>query len=177
MIRASFLLAGLLAVCPATFCQQAEADAQTMQAVLSEIRQLRHDLQIAANAARRAQIVIFRFHEQTTMVERASQTLEITKNQLQQIEWQKENMETQIKMAFEVVDRTDSEEQRTRREEFQKSMQEQLATLEAGEQELKAKEMEQEADLKAARGKLEQLESELDQLDRDIEETAVQASK
>jgi hypothetical protein len=81
-------LARLLFFSPAAFCQKPETDAQTMQAVLQEIRQLRHDLQTAAIAARRAQILIFRLHEQQMIVERLSETLENTKNELTQIQAQ-----------------------------------------------------------------------------------------
>jgi chromosome segregation ATPase len=172
----SFLLTGFLFLCPIAFCQQPQSDTQTMQALLQEIRQLRHDIQVAATAARRAQILIFRIHEQQVAVDTASSTLENTKNAVMQMQWQTENTKSQIQAAQERRDRSENEEEKRRCDEAIKQWQTTLAEAEPTEQELKSKEIEQEADCKAARAKLDQLECELDQLDRDLQETAVQAN-
>jgi hypothetical protein len=53
--------------------------------VLLEIRELRHDLQLAAIAARKAQIAIYRLPEQELAVEGATQQLERAKGILEQM--------------------------------------------------------------------------------------------
>ncbi len=80
MIRPAAIVVSFLLLSPVAFSQKSESDPQTMQAVLSEIRQLRHDLQTAAFAARRAQIVIYRPHEETAAVEHASEKFEKYEN-------------------------------------------------------------------------------------------------
>jgi len=175
MKRTGVLLAGVLFFCPSTFSQKPETEDATMQAVLMEIRQLRRDVQTAASAARRAQILIFRYHEQTVIVERESETLQNTENLLNQMRWQKQNTESQIQSLEGMRDRAENEEERKRFDEGVKAQQEQLSQWEANEQELTTKKLEEEEDLRSARAKLEQMENELDRLDRDLEQTTAQA--
>jgi chromosome segregation ATPase len=176
MIRLGAAVVTLLLLCPASFSQKSESDPETMQAVLSEIRQLRHDLQTAAIAAQRAQIVIYRLHEETVAVERASERLENTKNTLSQMQMQEEYQAAQIKRFEEYRDRAANEQQRKQLDDSATQFKEQMDACEAEEQQLRGKESEQEADFRAEQGKLERLENELDRLDRDLAQTAVQVS-
>jgi len=176
MIRPATVVMTLLLLCPPAFSQKSESDPQTMQAVLCEIRQLRHDLQIAAIAARRAQILIYRLHEETVAAERASGRLEDTKNTLAQMHMQEEYQGAQIKRFEEYRDRAENEQQRKQWDDSASQLKEQMDTWATQEQQLRAKESEQEADFRAEQAKLERLEDELDLLDRDLAQTAVQAS-
>jgi len=176
MIRSCLLLTGFLILSPVAWCQKTGPETQTMQDVLLEIRQLRHDLQTAAVAARRAQIVIFRLHEQQMIVDRATERLQNTKDVLLQMDRQRESEEMQIKGMEEAKDRTDSEISVKECELWLTQARERVGAMATQEQEWKARELEEEADVQAARGKLEQFENELDQQDRDLEQTAVQAN-
>jgi hypothetical protein len=177
MIRPATVVATFLLLCPTAFSQKSESDPQTMQAMLSEIRQLRHDLQTAAIAGRRAQIVIYRLHEETVAVERASEKLENTKNELAQIQMQREYLAAQLKTFEEYRDRAENEQQRKRWDDSAIQLKQQLdAGMMMPEQQLRAKELEQEADLRAEQAKLERLEDELNQLDRDLTLIAGQVS-
>jgi len=147
-----------------------------MQEILSEIRQLRHDLQTAAIAARQAQIVIFRLHEETVAVERASEGWENTKNELAQIQRQREYQAAQIKNLEENRERAVNEQQRKQWDDYETQCKEQMDALVAAEQQLRAKELEQEADFRAEQAKRERFEDELDRLDRDLALTTAQTS-
>ena len=53
--------------------QTAPTDSQTLQAILSELRQLRHELQTTTAMAARAQIVLYRLQRENETVARAAQ--------------------------------------------------------------------------------------------------------
>ena len=69
------LLAGLL-FATTCFGQSAPGDCQTLQALLSEVRQLRQELRTTTIAAQRSQILIYRLQGQEASVARASQRLD-----------------------------------------------------------------------------------------------------
>ncbi|MGB2666677.1 MAG: hypothetical protein WAK48_21920 [Candidatus Acidiferrum sp.] len=114
MIRPALVVVSFLLLSPVPFSQKSEPDPQTMQAVLCEIRQLRHDLQTAAFAARRAQIVIYRLHEETAAVEHASEKLENTKTTLAQVHAQAEFQATEIKGLEQYRDGVANDQQRNK---------------------------------------------------------------
>lgn len=72
MNRSSFLMLGLvlgfLSFSTTCFGQTTTGDSQTLQALLSEIRLLRQDLQTTTIAAQRAQILIYRLQGQEAAV-------------------------------------------------------------------------------------------------------------
>jgi len=64
MHRSCLLILGLLLIATPVLGQSASTDSQTLQALLSEVRQLRHDLQTTTLAAQRAQILLYRLQGQ-----------------------------------------------------------------------------------------------------------------
>ena len=172
MIRSAVLSMLSFLLCFPAFSQNTEAERPTMETLLSEIRQLRHDLQTAAIAARRAQIVIYRLHEQTQAVDRASEIFENSKTALAQMQEQKEYQAAQIKRFEEMEDQAENEQQRAQFESTIARFKDQLEAWEQQEQDLRLKVSAQEADLRDEKAKQERLEQQLDQLDHDLEETA-----
>src|SRR5215471_371439 len=63
----------LLISAPCTVSQTAPTDSQTLQAILGELRQLRHDLQTTSAMAARAQIALYRLQREDEAVARATQ--------------------------------------------------------------------------------------------------------
>lgn len=175
-MRFKVILMASLLVCFPAWSQNTESEQKTMEAVLTEIRQLRHDLQMAATAARRTLIVIYRLHEQNQVVERASELLENSKTALAQMEMQKQYQAEQIKNFEEMLEQTENRQQWKQLDSTVERFREQLAAWEPEEQELRVKVSELEADVRSAKAKQERLEDQLDQLDRELEETAVRAS-
>ena len=66
VLMVSSLLLSSVAVCQSPACPEA----QTMQSLLTEVHQLRQDLQTVSLAARKAQILIYRLYVQEAIVRR-----------------------------------------------------------------------------------------------------------
>lgn len=139
-----------------------------MEAVLSEIRQLRHDLQAAAFATRKAQIVIYRLHVQAEVLERATSRLEGVRNELEQAETQRRFQTEQIKRFEEMREHATNEQQRKQFEDYIAQFRANLEAPETAEQELLLKQVELEAALRAEEAKYERFEQELDELENSL---------
>jgi hypothetical protein len=176
MVRATFLFLSIVSFSPYSPGQTAEPQTHTMEAVLSEIRQLRQDLQAAAVATRKAQIVIYRLHVQAQVVERATERLENVKNELDQFESQKKMMTEQIKQFEDIKDRAETPQQRQQYEDYITRYTTNLEAEVPREQELQAKQIELEADLRTEQAKWDRLQDELDRLENSLEKSALQAS-
>ncbi|HWO27576.1 MAG TPA: hypothetical protein VNO32_02140 [Candidatus Acidoferrum sp.] len=176
MLRATFLFVSLASFAPSLPVQTAEPQTRTMEAVLSEIRQLRHDFQAAAAATRKAQIVIYRLHVQAGVVERATERLESAKSELAQLEFQKRSLNDQIKQLEEMRDRADTEQKRKQFEDYITNSKENLEASAPREQELQARQIELEVDLRTAQAKWDRLQDELDRLENSLENFSLQAS-
>jgi chromosome segregation ATPase len=175
MLRATFLFLSLVSFAPSSPGQSAEPQTRAMEAVLSEIRQLRQDLQAAAVAARKAQIVIYRLHVQAEVVERATERLEGAKSELAQLGFQRKSLPEQIKQLEEMKDRAETEQKRKQLEDYITTSRANLEEMGAREQELQAKVFELEADFRAERAKWDRLQDELDRLENSLENSALQA--
>jgi hypothetical protein len=177
MLRATFLFLSLTSFAPSLPAQTAEPQTRTMEAVLSEIRQLRHDFQAAAAATRKAQIVIYRLHVQAGVVERATDRLESAKGELAQVEYQKQSLAEQIKRLEEMKDRAETEQKRKQFDEYIANSRSNLEASAPREQELQAKQIELEADLRTEQAKWNRLQDELDRLENSLENSSLQASE
>ena len=174
MIRATFLFLSLFSFSRPLPAQTIEPQTRTLEAVLSEIRLLRQDLQTAAAATRKAQIVIYRLHLQAEVLERATERLENTKSEIAQLESQENSLTEQIKQLEEMKDRPENEQ---RRKQFEDHLTNTKANLEAvgpREQELQAKKLQLEADLRAEQARWDRLQDELDRLENSLENSALQ---
>ena len=65
-----------------THAQTASPDTQALQALATEIRHLRQDLQATTIATQRVQIVLYRLQTQTAMVTRAASRLDDLRSSL-----------------------------------------------------------------------------------------------
>jgi hypothetical protein len=80
MHRPCLLICVLLLTSRPVFGQSAAADSQTLQALLAEVRQLRHDLQTTTIAAQRAQVLLYRLQAQESVVRRIQERLDDTRS-------------------------------------------------------------------------------------------------
>ena len=176
MCQAMILFASLLCLSSLAPCQTVDPQTKTMEAVLSEIRQLRQDLQVAATAARKAQIVIYRLHVQAGIVERATERVDGVKRELTLIENQKRYQAEQLKRLKEMREQEGNEENKKRLEASMDSYEENLAGWGAREEELQTQRIELESQLRAEQAKWARLDEELDRLENELERTAIQAS-
>jgi hypothetical protein len=74
-------------------------DSQMTQAVLTEIRQLRQDLQATAAVIQRVQIVVYRIQAEESKLDRATQRLETAREVCKSHEMQRKYLATQIERA------------------------------------------------------------------------------
>jgi predicted nuclease with TOPRIM domain len=176
MLRAAFLFLSLFFFAPFSPSQTVEPQTHTMEAVLSEIHQLRQDLQAAAMAARKAQIVIYRLHVQVAVVERATDRLENVKRELVQMASQRKYLTDQIKRFEELRDHAENGQQRKQFEDILTGTKENLEASGPEEQELQTKQVELEADLRAEQAKWDRLQDELDRLENSLGNSALQVS-
>jgi hypothetical protein len=70
----------------ATFAQTTSSDSQTLEALLTEVRQLRQGLQISLTRMESAQILLSRLQIQEVAVSRASQHLDYARSKLAEVQ-------------------------------------------------------------------------------------------
>jgi chromosome segregation ATPase len=177
MLRATFLFLSLVSFSSSASSQTVEPQTRAMEAVLSEIRQLRQDLQSAAVSARKAQIVIYRLHVQAALVQHATERLENVKNELAQLESERKYLTEQIKHLEEMKDRAETEQQRKQFEDYIIGPKSNLEAAVPREQELQAKQIELEADLRTEQAKWDRLQDELDRLENALLASSMNSRK
>lgn len=108
MNRSSLFVLGLLLFPTVCLGQATPGDSQTLQALLSEVRQLRKDLQTATIAAQRAQILIYRLLGQEAAVARASQRLDEVREKLAGFQAQRNYLATEAKHDEDFIGDTEN---------------------------------------------------------------------
>src|SRR5260370_41897614 len=108
MHRSCLLILGLSLIAAPVLGQSSSTDSQTLQALLAEVRQLRHDLQTTTLAAQRAQILIFRVQAQESIVRRTQERVDDTRSKLAQTRSEQKNRAATIKQIEEKRSRTET---------------------------------------------------------------------
>jgi chromosome segregation ATPase len=155
----------LLLAAPA-FAQSGSTDSQLTQALLTEIRLLRQDLQTTAITIQRVQIVMYRLQAETTLMSRATLRLDDARSKCSQAQVQRKNMATEI-------ERTEERQRSTQDPAERKQAEQTLPRLKGGlemwtneEQQCQAREAEAETQFRAEQAKLNELQDQLDKLDK-----------
>jgi len=170
MNRSSLFVLGLLLLSTACFGQTTPADSQTLQALLSEVRQLRQDLQTTTIAAQRAQILIYRLQGQEAAVARASQRLDEAREKLARIQDDRKHVATDVKQHEDFISNTENPPtQRKEVEAVLPRLKTRLESLENEEQQRQTREIEAEQQLRAEEVRLSDLRDQLDRLDKVLE--------
>ena len=171
MNRSSLFVLGLLLFPTACFGQSTPNDSQTLQALLSEVRQLRQDLQTTTIAGQRVQILIYRLQGQEAAVARASQRLDEAREKVARIQDQREHVAADVKRFEDSLSGTVNPA--TQRKDIEQGVLPQLKTrlesLENQEQQLHTREIEAEQQLRAEEVRLSDLRDQLDRLDKTLE--------
>jgi hypothetical protein len=79
--------------------QPAAEDLKMTQSMLTEVRQLRQDLQTAAATIQRVQIVMYRLQAQASQLDRATQRMEQARAACSGAQWQQKMITSQIEQA------------------------------------------------------------------------------
>jgi hypothetical protein len=171
MNRRSLLLAlGYLLFSTACLGQTAPGDSQTLQALLSEVRQLRVELRTTTIAAQRSQILIFRLQGQEASVGRASQRLDEAREKLARTQDERKHVAADVKQNEDFVNNSENPaNQRKVSESRLSELKTRLESLESDEQQNQSREIEAEQQLRAEEVKLSDLRDQLDRLDKTLE--------
>src|SRR5260221_14155368 len=108
MNRSSLFVLSSLVFSTACFGQTTTGDSQTLQALLSEVRQLRQDLQTTTIAGQRVQILIYRLQGQEAAVARASQRLDEAREKVARIQDERKHVATDVKQQEDFISNTEN---------------------------------------------------------------------
>jgi chromosome segregation ATPase len=171
MNRSSLLFVGLLLFAVACFGQTSASDSQTLQALLTEVRQLRQDLRTTTLAAQRSQILLYRLRDQEAAVDRASQRLDEARRVLAKTRDERKFAAANIKQNEDFAANMDKpEEQRKSAENMLAEFRTRLQSLDSDEQQYQSREIEAEQQLRDEEVRLSDLRNQLDRLDKTLED-------
>ena len=170
--RSSLSALGCLLFATTCFGQSTPSDSQTLQALLSEVRQLRQELRTATIAAQRSQILIYRLQGQEASVARASQRLDEARQKLARTQDERSHIAADIKQTEDYVNDTyNPEAQRKALGNRLSELKTRLEFSEGDEQKDQSQEIDAEQQLRAEGTKLSDLRDQLDRLDKTLENT------
>jgi chromosome segregation ATPase len=167
MRRPWLLVPSLLLIGIPAFGQSVSSDSQTLQALLAEVRQLRHDLQTTTVAAQRAQILIYRAQAQDSVVRRMQERVADARSRLAQVRFDQTNRAATIKQIEEKKNR--SETPASEQKYLEDSLTQIKARFDADankEGEIQATLTDAEDRLRIEQAKLDALQDQLDRLDK-----------
>ena len=168
--RASLLALGCLLCATTCLGQSAPGDSQLLQALLSEVRQLRQELRTTTIAAQRSQILICRLQGQEESVARASQRLDEIREKLARTQDERKHLAADVKQTEDLVNNTDNTT--AQRKAFENRLAEVKTRLESSEsdkQKDQSQEIDAEQQLREEETKLTDLRDQLDRLDKTLE--------
>jgi|SRR5215831_19297611 len=151
--------------------QTASTDSQTLQALLAEVRLLRHDLQISNATVARAQIALYRLQRQDEVVSHAQQRLSDSRLKVAQAESEKDKKSIQIQSAKSATTHSDAPDAQAHFEEIVlPGLHAELEMLQRQEQQARAQEAEAEQQVRDEQTKLDRLNDLLDRYNKALED-------
>ena len=168
MRRAFFLTLLVFGIPAAALGQAASSDSQTLQALLTEVRELRQDLRASLARIQSAQILLSRLQTQQAVVMHASERLDDARSKLAGAQDHQKHLAADIKRLESTLS---SEENLTLQKALQDEINRFKPELESStdlEQQSQATEIEDEQQLRAEQDKLSVLETQLEELVRKL---------
>jgi len=101
-------MTALLAISACAFGQAASSDTQTLQALLSEVRELRQDLRVSLNRTHGIQILLARLQLQEGAVTRASDHLNDARQKLFETHVRQRELSSELKRTEEALNTADN---------------------------------------------------------------------
>lgn len=162
MQRLFLLILVVLATPAATVGQTAPSESQTLQALLAEVRGLRHDLQVSLTRVESAQILLSRLQIRQVAVTRASQHVDETRSKLAEVQLVQKTEAAKVASLTSLRDEVSANpEQRGDVQERLNRGQSDLAATTDLAQQRQATESEAEQQLQTEQDKLKKLEAQL----------------
>ena len=140
-------------------------DTQLTQALLTELRSLRQDLQTTAAAIQRVQLVMFRMQTATQTLARATQRLDDVRNRCNYVQPQRKMLTTQIEQA-EARQRAVTTTADPRQVDEVGRLKTNLEMLNVQEQQCQTNLIDVESQLRTEQAKMSELQDQFDKLDR-----------
>jgi chromosome segregation ATPase len=166
MYRAAFLFVLPLLTTATAFAQSAPPDSPALQALVSEIRQLRRDLYTTTAATQRVQIALFRLQIQATAVARATSRLDELRSRISQSQSHHAEIATRMQQFEEKQRGTQDPNELKAVSDILPQLKADLDREAGEEQRLQAIEAEAASQFKAEEAKLNELQDQLDKLDK-----------
>jgi len=175
MYRSLLVVLVFLLVFAPVFGQSSGTDPQTLQAILGEVRQLRHDLQTTTIASQRAEILLYRLQSQEAVVARASQRLDEARTKLAETQANRARTASDIKQNEDFISANGNSSTDLKGiEDSVTALRASLGQLQIDEQQRQTREMEAEDQLRVERAKLADLQMRLDKIDAALERSSQQ---
>jgi chromosome segregation ATPase len=153
-----------------TFSQSAPSESQTLQGILAEVRQLRHDLETTSAMAARAQIAIYRVQQENEAVDRATQRVSEARQRVEQLEDARNHKAQNSEQdRASVTAATSPSAQQEVEEVALPQLTSELEHLEIQEQQARAEQAKAERQLRDELAKLDRLNDLLDRYDNALE--------
>jgi chromosome segregation ATPase len=162
MFRALFALVTATAAC----AQTPSPDTQALQALVTEIRQLRQDMQATTVITQRVQIVLYRLQTQTALVTGAASRLDDARTSLAKAQSEMKRISGYIPTVEEELKNAPDAVQRKSREETLSQVKANLERLAADVDRLQSRDIDAETQFRAEQNKLTDLQDQLDRLDK-----------
>jgi len=163
----------LLISAPYTLSQTAPTDSQTLQAILGELRQLRHDLRTTSAMAARAQIALYRLQREDEAVARATQRVADARSKVNQLGESRNRRAIEMDADIAAANHTDKP---NGKQEFDEVVLPQLKTelelLQKQERQARDEQAEAEQQLRDEQAKLDELDSLLNRYNAALEEAS-----
>jgi predicted RNase H-like nuclease (RuvC/YqgF family) len=176
MNRSVFFVLSLLLFSAHCFGQTPTGDSQTLQALLSEVRLLRQDLQATTIAGQREQILIYRLQGQEAAVARASQRLDEAREKLARIQEERKHVAADVKRNEDFANNSENPAaERKQVEDMLSQLKRTVESLENQEQQLQTREIDAEQQLRTEEVRLSDLRDQLDRLDKALENASRRA--
>jgi chromosome segregation ATPase len=156
----------LLIQAAAAVAQTAPPDSQMTQTMLTEIRQLRHDLQAAAAVIQRVQIVMYRLQTETTVLDRTTQRLDQARSSCNQAQTQRRMVTAQMEQAEARKHNSQSQADQRAEEEVLFRLKSSIEMLAGEEQQCQVEQVDAETRFRTEDARVKDLQDQLDKLDK-----------
>lgn len=144
--------------------------AQLLQSLVSEVRQLRLNLQTSNAMAARAQIALYRLQREDEAVARARQHVSDARSNVAKVETDRNKKALELQQAHDATAPSDNPNVQQEREIVLSSLKSQLELLQKQEQQARAEKVEAEQQLRDEQVKLDGLNDLLDRYNNALEE-------
>ena len=153
-------------ITPVAAAQTASPDTQALQALVTEIRQLRQDMQATNIVTQRVQIVLYRLQMQTSLLTSAASRLDEARTSLGKAQSDRKQIADRVPQLEESVKSMQDPKERKNLEDMLAGTKMQLEHMIADEQRLQSRETDAATQFRSEQGKLADLQDQLDRLDR-----------